>query len=119
MWTQTLCSGLLLSSLTGAAYAGDLRDTLSSLYGGDGITLRNSGVFNHAAHFNQDSLDALNEFSARALRIEAPLISVDAGAVFEYDPVVEDFVEVPGTLGSIFAERPQPLGEGRFTMGFN
>ena len=108
-----------LLAVSGGAEAGKLRDTLSTLYGGDGITLRDTGVFNHAAHFNQDSLEALNEFSARALRIESPLISVDSGAVFEYDPVVEDFVEVPGVLGSMFAERPQPLGEGRLSLGFN
>lgn len=113
---------LALASLTlvaQPAQAGKLRDTLSTLYGGDGITLRNSGVFNHAAHFTEESLDALNEFSSRALRMDAPMISVDGGAVFEYDPVVDDFVEVPGVLGSLFAERPQPLGKGRFTMGFN
>lgn len=55
---------LALASLTlvaQPAQAGKLRDTLSTLYGGDGITLRNSGVFNHAAHFTEESLDALNE----------------------------------------------------------
>ena len=105
--------------VAGHVEAGKLRDTMATLYGGDGITLRNTGVFDHAAHFNQDSLEALSEFSAQAFRVEAPLISVDSGAVFEYDEVIEDFVEVPGTLGSLFAERPQTLGEGRLTVGFN
>jgi len=110
---------LLLTIFTGHVEAGKLRDTMTTLYGGDGITLRDTGVFNHAAHFNEDSLEALSEFSARAFRIEAPLISVDSGAVFEYDEVVEDFVEVSGSLGSLFAERPQPLGAGRLAVGFN
>lgn len=110
---------VLLTIVAGHVEAGKLRDTMATLYGGDGITLRNSGVFNHAAHFNEDSLEALTEFSAQAFRVEAPLISVDSGAVFEYDEVVEDFVEVPGTLGSLFADRPQTLGEGRLTVGFN
>jgi len=111
--TAVLCLGIT------DVQAGKLRDTLSTLYGGDGITLRNTGVFNHAAHFSQDSLGALNDFSARALRIEAPHLSVDSGAVFEYDPVVDDFVEVQGVLGPMFAERPQPLGKGRINTGFN
>lgn len=113
----TLVASLLL--LSPVIKAADVRDTLTQLYGGDGITLRDTGVFNHAAHFSEDSLAALNRFSTQALRASAPVVSVDSGLVIEYDPVVEDFVEVSGMLGPMFAERPQTLGEGRVSLGFN
>lgn len=73
--TTVLCLGIT------DVQAGKLRDTLSTLYGGDGITLRNTGVFNHAAHFSQESLEALiperNHMAAGRLQLDCIKMFLD------------------------------------------
>ncbi len=107
----------VLCSVPHGADASTIKEAISDLYGGDGITLQAAPVFNHSAHFTSDSLNRLNEISLRALDLEGLTFSSDVGGGFVFDPVVDDFVAEAGALGSMVAESPTSLESGEMRFG--
>jgi len=113
-----LVAAALIFSVGGAprAQAGDLSSLLTELYGGDGITLADTG---HQAHFNATGLNELNGLSedlAAGLGIFAFNSTVSS---YTFDLELGVPVRTTESLGPILSERATTLGRNRFTVGFS
>jgi len=98
---------ILLALLTvvaaAPAHALSLRDRFSDT--ASRIGLEGGGAF--------DALgDAIADSTARNL----PIISASAGFTYQYNPQLEVFERTSDTLGPIFLERPDTLGQGKFNV---
>ncbi|HEB28203.1 MAG TPA: hypothetical protein ENI05_10575 [Porticoccus sp.] len=108
-----------LSILPTQSMARDLNEIIPSLYGGDGVTLEDNPFFSHSAHFAQDSLENLQELAETLSDFSQPSLSSIVGLTFEFDPILDEFVQTTSTqsLGSSLTERPQTGGKGVLTFG--
>jgi hypothetical protein len=107
-----LCVALFCS---GDAPARDLVEVLPSLYGGDGITLADTG---HSPHFNQSSLVELADLAeglTGALSF-ASLNSSVTGFTFDVERGVP--VQTQESLGPLLAERASTIGARRLNLSF-
>jgi Putative MetA-pathway of phenol degradation len=86
------------------AHALSLRDRFSAT--AKGLGLEGGGAF--------DALgDAIADTAARNL----PIVSASAGFTYQYNPQLEVFERTSDTLGPLFLERPDTLGQGK--LNFN
>jgi Putative MetA-pathway of phenol degradation len=119
----TLSIILILFLTRSVSTARPLRDLISGLYGGDGITLAppppNSPFPSHAPHFTVDSAASINRLNEQiTAAIGAfPFSSSVGGFTFSFDPLLNTFVRTTETLGPLFAERAPTLGRGK--LNFN
>src|SRR5690242_1445468 len=98
-----LLAALFLPLLVAPAYGLSLRDRFSSTAAGVGLT--GGGAF--------DALgDAIADTAARNL----PIVSSSAGFTYHYNPELEVFERTSDTLGPLFLERPDTLGQGKFNV---
>ncbi len=108
-----------LASVALGAQAGDLRNFISDLYGGDGITLDRFGQFPHDAHFTDASLQALNALGdgiASGLGTLA-FNSTVSGYTFDVQQGIP--VQTTESLGPLVAERANTQGQGKVTIGLS
>jgi hypothetical protein len=116
-----VCLLLLAATPLSSAHGADLRNFISDLYGGDGITLDRFGFFPHDAHFTESSLVELNQLGDG--------ISSSLGA-FSFNSTTSSFtfdlqqgipVSSDGSLGPLLAERAGTIGQGRinFAVSFS
>jgi hypothetical protein len=117
--------GTLLWMAPQAARAASLVDKLDGLFGQTGITLDvrpiNPAFPPHTAHFQSASLQQLGILTS-TLAAEAsdfPAISTVPGFTYRYDEKLQVFEPVKGNFGSIFVERPETLGQGKFEFGLS
>jgi hypothetical protein len=117
--------GTLLWMAPQPAGAASLVDKLDSLFGQNGITLDvhpiNPAFPPHTAHFQSASLQQLGVLTS-TLAAEAsdfPAISTVPGFTYRYDEKLQVFEPVSGNFGSIFVERPETLGQGKFEFGLS
>ena len=114
--TLAFCAVLALHFSVGrVAQARDLNQLISSLYGGNGITL---AANSHNAHFAQETSDALNQLNRR-LGTDFGVFPFNSSAgsfSFAFDADLGTFVSTTDTLGPIFSERSQPLGQGKWSV---
>jgi len=116
--------GALLWAMTVPAFASSLVDQLDGLFGQSGITLAVNnvpGAVNHTAHFRSASLQQLGTLTS-TLSAEAsdfPAVSTVPGFAYQYDEKLQVFTPVTGSFGSIFVERPETLGQGKFEFGLS
>ncbi len=95
--------GIVLLAGVAPAHALSLRDRFSAAAQGVGLT--GGGAF--------DALgDAIADTTARNL----PIISASAGFTYRYNPQLEVFERTSDTLGPLFLERPDTLGQGKFNV---
>jgi hypothetical protein len=85
------------------AAAASLRDQFSLAAQRVGLT--GGGAFDALA-------DALADTAARNL----PIVAASAGFTYRYNPQLEVFERTSDTLGPIFLERPDTLGQGKFNV---
>ena len=95
-------------------FNGDLNQLIPSLYGGDGITLFASPVFNHSAHFTAQALEKLTVLSASLSGRASPSFNLTPANAFEFDPISEEYIPIE-SLGSpsFYAEPATTIGRGR------
>ena len=62
-WLGLLPLVMVLAATSPSARAGDLKNVIKDLYGGDGITLGEATMFNHSAHFTTQSLQGLDNLN--------------------------------------------------------
>jgi hypothetical protein len=98
---------------------GNLKDIVSNLFGGDGITLNNTGMVNHSAHFTAQSLNGLGNLS-NSLSSGLGFLSFNS-SVAGYTIDLETGIPIEQTqgLGPLIAETPFTLGEKRVNFGFS
>lgn len=107
---------LLVSAGSSPARAESLLDTLERVIPTDGILVRTD---THQGHFSNSALNTLApvllELSASAG--DFPAISTTPGFTYRYDPALGAFERTSASLGSIFVERADTIGKGRFDVG--
>jgi hypothetical protein len=107
------------------AHSSSLSSQLDSLFGQNGITLDvqpiNPAFPPHTAHFRSASLQQLGVLTSNlsAAASDFPAVSTVPGFTYQYDEKLQVFTPVAGTLGSIFVERPETLGQGKFEFGLS
>src|SRR5262245_12798207 len=110
------------------ARAANLVDQLDNLFGSGGITLDNVAVPNangtstiHTAHFQSQSFQQLGILTSKlsAQASDFPAVSTVPGFAYQYDEKLQVFTPVTGSFGSIFVERPETLGKGKFDIGLS
>ena len=75
----------------------------------------------HEAHFTSSSASILGLF-VQQVASEAgdfPAVSTTPGFTFRYDPDLKVFERAAGSLGSVFVDRGDTLGAGRFDVGLS
>jgi Putative MetA-pathway of phenol degradation len=115
--------GTLLWMAPQPAGAASLVDQLDNLFGQDGITLDNVRVNNvlHTAHFSSAAFEQLGALTSKlsAQASDFPAVSTVPGFAYRYDEKLQVFTPVTGSFGSIFVERPETLGKGKFEVGLS
>ncbi len=105
------------------AAADSLSGKIDTLFGPSGITLDvrpiNPAFPPHTAHFRSASLQALGLLTTTlsSQAADFPAISTVPGFTYQYDPQLQVFSPQRGSLGSVFVERPETLGQGRVDFG--
>jgi hypothetical protein len=116
---------LIFGSLSNA-WARSLKRGMDGLFGLQGITISRVEVPDaqgrpiiHAAHFSDDSLLTLGTLVGTLAPSAAdfPAVSTVPGFTFRYDPQLQVFERSSNSLGSVFVERPQTVGRGKFDFG--
>ena len=100
-----------------SALSQDLKDVISSLYGGNGIQLGVNPAFNHSAHFAADSLKHMQELAEGLSQVSFPLPSTQGGYHLTFNNVTNEYESAQGSLGPIFGERAGTLGKGGWNFG--
>ncbi len=120
--------GLVLWMAPQPAGAASLVNQLDNLFGSSGITLDNVAVPNangtstlHTAHFQSQSFQELGILTSTlsAQASDFPAVSTVPGFAYQYDEKLQVFTPVKGSFGSIFVERPETLGKGKFEFGLS
>jgi hypothetical protein len=120
--------GLVLWMTPQPARAASLVKQLDNLFGSDGIVLDNVAVPNangtttiHTAHFQSASFQQLGILTSKlsAQASDFPAVSTVPGFAYQYDEKLQVFTPVQGSFGSIFVERPETLGKGKFEFGLS
>jgi hypothetical protein len=105
--------------------ARSLSHQLDSLFGERGIVLdvdaKKPGGISHRAHFSSSSLATFGLFVKQLAPNAAdfPAISTVPGFTYRYNPDNLSFERSSNSLGPVFVERPQTLGQGKFDIGFS
>ena len=109
---------MLLGGTSPVSAGGDLKDIVTDLYGGDGITLDSAGVVSHAAHFTSESLQGLDNLNSALVASLgfASFNSVVTG--FTLDLETGEAVRSTDSLGPLLAESATTLGEDKLNLGF-
>ena len=104
------------SSLLQAGRPRTLDTLLSSLYGGNGISL--AVASGHAPHFTVSSTAAINRLNKQiASEIGVfPFTSSQGGFTYAFDAKQGTFARTTQTLGPLFAEKAATLGRGKLSV---
>ncbi len=106
------------SILSTSTYGGGLNDVITSLYRGDGVQLVDpGGDFSHSAHFEDSALHGLNELALSAAHISYPYPNASGGTVYNFDPVLDDFVAMESQHGLLYTVQAKTLGRGNLAFG--
>jgi hypothetical protein len=117
-----LIAGLMMAAFTDVhqAQAQNLSHFISNLYGGQGITLANTPgpeEFNHAHHFSEQSIEALNALgSSVASGLNLTSFPSTAAVGFTYNIELGLPVATTESLGTILGERAETVGVGNFNL---
>ena len=113
--------GVFTAALTIAAAspAADLRNFISDLYGGDGITLDRFGFFPHDAHFTQDSLERLSQLNSNISSGVGNFAFNSTIATYTFDVAQGAPVRSVDSLGPILSERAETMSRGTFNVAFS
>lgn len=98
--------------------AGELRNIVKDLYGGDGITLSQTSNIVHEAHFTTLSLQGLENLNS-AIAANVGFLSFNSAVTgFELDLETGVPIRTTDSLGPLVAESASTIGEGKFNVGF-
>ena len=114
-----VCGTAAALGASAGARAGDLKNIISDLYGGDGITLAPPMMgFSHAPHFTASSLMRLDELNT-ALASGVGFFSFNSPVTgFTFDVETGDPMRISGSLGPLLGERATTLGKNKLDLGF-
>ena len=110
---------LFLIGEAASIQAKDFVSQLEGLYPG-GITLE-PAIPGHEAHFRSASLAQLGVLTQQLAPSAAdfPAISTTPGFTFRYNPQIQAFERSSSSLGPVYVERAQTVGQGKFDIGMS
>jgi len=119
----SLVGAALIGGTTTSAEARSLAKQVDSFFGPGGLALdvrhADPTIPPHTAHFSSSTLTTLGllieQFVPQAA--DFPAISMAPGLTFRYDSQAQLFERVASSLGPVFVERAQTLGQGNFELG--
>ena len=111
--------GVLTAAFSMNAPAADLKNFITDLYGGDGITLDVFGAFPHAAHFTQGSLERLSALNASIASGVGSFAFNSTVSSYTFDVESGAPVRSVESLGPILAERAETVGKGKFNFALS
>lgn len=115
---MALVSGAVLLAAAAGASAGELRNVVKDLYGGDGVTLSQTSDIVHEAHFTTLSLQGLGNLNS-AISANVGFLSFNSAVTgFELDLETGVPVRTTDSLGPLVAESAMTIGQGKFNVGF-
>ena len=117
-WLAVLVIAFVVSLLwePRSTTAGDVKNVISDLFGGDGISLDPNISQFHAPHFSVDSSAALNDLSA-AVASGANIFSFNSTVTgFTFDIQAGLPVRTKESLGPLLAERASTIGAGKWNV---
>jgi hypothetical protein len=119
--TSTVTAALLVAAADQVVAADSLSGRLQGVFGENGITLQVSPPFSHTAHFSSASLATLGSLTQQLAPRAAdfPAISTVPGFTYRYNSELQTFERSSSSLGSIYVERPQTVGRGKFDFGLS
>lgn len=103
-----------------AGHEGEPGCVLPSLFSSTGLTLFNNPNFPHYAHFAGAAQTTLNQTLSTAIATQLailPIISPASGFTYKYDSAAGAFVRTSSSFGSIYSERAETIGRGKFSFG--
>src|SRR5580704_3360299 len=111
-------------TVTGQCYGHEAQPgcVLPSLFGPQGLTLNNSPVFPHYAHFIGSAQETLNQGVGTAIATQLailPIISPASGFTFSYDSAAGVFTRSTTSFGPIYTERAETIGRGKVSFGLS
>ena len=120
---KRLSIALAVLALSLSAEAGDLKDVVNDLYGGDGILLQapppGSPFPSHPPHFQDSSLAGLGNLS-NSLLAGFGFFSFNSPVVgFTLDLETGEPSRATESLGPLLTERATTLGQGKLNIGFS
>lgn len=116
-WAGAICIALVLWQPQ-AALAGKVKNIVTDLYGGDGITL-SGGTVGHFAHFDATAASGLTDFGG-AIASAASIFSLNSTvSAVTYDIERGIPVRTTESLGPILTERSSTLGEAKLNLGLS
>ncbi len=115
--------GAITLALSGASVqAADLRDFVSSLYQGDGISLsageQGSPAGFHTAHFTDESLEAFQLLESAIASSAGTFAFNSTFTGITFDVATGVPVETQDSLGPLLAESATTLGKGKINLAF-
>ncbi len=110
---------LLLVGGAASIQAKDLVGQLEGLYPG-GLTLV-PAIPGHEAHFRSQSLARLGTLTQQLApsASDFPVISTTPGFTFHYNSQIQAFERSSSSLGPVYVERAQTIGQGKFDVGMS
>ncbi len=119
---SAVCVAIAAGAMMPQVGAQTLSNQLQGVFGERGITLAvGNPAFTHTAHFSSVSLATLGLLAQQLAPSAAdfPAISTVPGLTFRYNADIQAFERSSNSLGSIYVERPQTLGRGKFDFGIS
>ena len=116
-----IVSGTIVTGLC-QGHASEPGCVLPSLFGAQGLTLNNSPVFPHYAHFVGSAQETLNQGVGTAIATQLailPIISPASGFTFAYDSAAGVFTRSTSSFGPIYTERAETIGRGKMSFGLS
>jgi Putative MetA-pathway of phenol degradation len=117
-----LASAITIALGGASANAADLRDFVSTLYGGDGISLSagapGSPAGFHTAHFTDESLEAFQLLESAIASSAGTFAFNSTFTGITFDVATGVPVETQDSLGPLLAESATTLGKGKIDLAF-
>jgi hypothetical protein len=111
---------LVLVAWCSTGQAEELSNFIRDLYGGNGIFLGVSpGSFNHSAHFASDSLTELSNLNRNVVGNVGLSTLTPSTSIFNFNILQGMPTETTSSLGPIFGERAETLGQGKLSIAFS
>ena len=109
----------LLLAAEPAAADSDLRDFLTELYGGDGITTLSGGPKGTSRTFELSSLQMLGNLGEEIGSSLSAISAGGGGSSFAFDLELGVLVQTTEGFGPLVAERADTIGARRLSLGFS
>jgi hypothetical protein len=108
----------ILAAGCSTAWAAELRNFINDLYGGNGLNLSLAAP-GHTAHFSSESQTALSDLDRLVVGNVGLATLTPTTSIFNFNILQGVPTETSPSLGPIFGERAETLGQGKVSIAFS